>query len=568
MADQVKAQVKPALDSLSGLLCSISKLEHLTYSPVEEVHPSIPFQLRNGINYPCQRACAKVNAFLADVPESLARYDQAIADVKRLLIGLETARNSLQRRSDDAKSLIAPIRKLPSDILNEVFIFYCWKNRGGSGDFDASSLWPALKLSWVCSFWRTLVHSHQKLWSSLQLSSQMLQFYPKRFQIFLKSISYSGNHLLDIDYRGDYYDGPGSEVDNAIGVLLDNSMRWRRATITLLSWPEAHQDWLSYVIDRQSSRVSEPKQLGNFSALEYLSIRGRLSMTRSDKLSDFFRIFSLCPRLTTFHFDGSLSLSGLNLDLSHITDLALGTFIGKSLAHLLCRLPALEILKVGGFCFSEDRPTDILLQGKRHYSSALSKLVVLSSTAFQPEAWNSLRLPCLNSLETECHDIPHLRSVILDSQAELQTLHVHHVSTQTEQSLLDFLAFHRFIVDLTLNFERATDVEFFVHYLEPKADGSRIVPNLRSLKVSGMHWRPLFPFQQASHLSVCLSIVRLIESRCTVIRSPAGPLGISGLQSLTLVVSKPEFRRHFSTFFRIHFRQLEEAGLIVDVQIS
>ncbi|KAE9401508.1 hypothetical protein BT96DRAFT_918812 [Gymnopus androsaceus JB14] len=95
-----------------------------------------------------------------------------------ILTNLKNARNDLQHRSDSARYLLfAPIGKVPSDVLNEIFPF-CLENGDyrdpGDNVYSLSLgsygiLCSTLKLSWVCSFWRTFIQSRPNLWSSFKL---------------------------------------------------------------------------------------------------------------------------------------------------------------------------------------------------------------------------------------------------------------------------------------------------------------------------------------------------------------------------------------------------------------
>ncbi|KAE9397252.1 hypothetical protein BT96DRAFT_995972 [Gymnopus androsaceus JB14] len=214
---------------------------------------------------------------------------------------------------------------------------------------DAESrFWPALELSWVCSFWRTFVHSRPNLWSTLRISSKALDT-PGVLEIFTKYILYSGDNLLDFRY-----DVPARSMENHIdgmGILLKNSTRWRRAILNIPSAPGAAGKWL-----RIFTQV-----------LEFIQSLHALSATKHP--------------FQPIIFPGRVLLS----ISQHITELSLVSFTGKSFGHLLCRLPVLKILEVKGFLLSEDAE-----------GMPLSNL----------EAWRFLRLPCLTDLGILTEDHP------------------------------------------------------------------------------------------------------------------------------------------------------------------
>ncbi|KAJ4477438.1 hypothetical protein J3R30DRAFT_3257151, partial [Lentinula aciculospora] len=143
----------------------------------------------------------QISEFVVDASESLHGYDKAIFEIEHHLLSMKRARDDLKRRFDDAQSLItSPIRNLPLEALNEIFTWCCRQGeRGYSLSLeDRSVSCPTLKLSWICSFWRTAVQSLPDLWSSIEVkSSQLFHTRPSTFQLFSMYLSYSGNNPLD-----------------------------------------------------------------------------------------------------------------------------------------------------------------------------------------------------------------------------------------------------------------------------------------------------------------------------------------------------------------------------------
>ncbi|KIK61805.1 hypothetical protein GYMLUDRAFT_578276 [Collybiopsis luxurians FD-317 M1] len=499
--------------------------------------------------------------------------------MEQLLASIKDARNDLLRRSDNARSLSsASIRKLPPEVLEEIFASYISEEGGGyalslrrHGRRDHISC-PTLKLSWVCSFWRSLVLDCPKLWSSLKLSSQVLFCQPGSFPIFLKYIYNSGENLLDIHFDGGRFDSsPNARVDKAIDILLDNSMRWRTAVLLITN--ASANDWFSASsrLNARSGSGSPARNPppGDFSALEHLEMPQSLSW--SDELSGIFRTFSRCPRLETYH-GSSFSLAVSGVDFSHVKELALtSSVIGKSFGHLLYRLPELESLTVANFQLSEDGTDDPLLREATHYTSALSKLKLTSRT-LQPEAWRFIRLPSLTELHISIVSADHfanliyLSSVLLESGCQLQTLRLYvycFMEQQQQQALLDFITLHPSLVNLVISLQSDEEVQCFVQNLQPKGDPpSRLASNLRSLK---LQWT--VHLYQDFDQTLCSSICEMVKSRCTVRKSHAtGKLELAGLQSLTLVLSDGDSHNTFSQFVHTQLSTLEDAGLILDVQ--
>ncbi|KAF9073314.1 hypothetical protein BDP27DRAFT_1417442 [Rhodocollybia butyracea] len=560
----------------SSLLCAncLSDIDRLGH-PVDDgdFHKYISSCLRDGVDLSIfSDEVSKVNAFLTDVPEKLTGLNKAIGEMEHLLVNLKNARDRLQNHSDRARCLVsAPIRKLPSDVLNEIFTLCIAQN----GDGCALSLshtrisCPTLKLSWVCSLWRESVQSRPVLWSSLRLSSQLFLSKPNSFNIFLKYLACSRDTSLDIYYDGCRFDSmSSSKVDKAIDILLDNSMRWRRVHLIIPS--SAAQDWYAGVARLRSRSGLQPTRalMGNFPALEYLEMP-HTSLPWSNDLSSLFQTFSHCPRLHTYR-GSSFSWAGHAFDFSHLIELTLSSFLGRSFAHLLCRLPALESLIVAGFQFLEDGDADddSLRDDTEPYRSSISKLAVTAKT-FQPEAWRFFTMPDLTDLQISAgtieqfKNIAHLFPIIADPNCKLRSLDMHlffFMDRQSESLLFDFLSLQPYLCKLTMAVQSDEEMRSFTEQLKPRDGHPTLLPNLCSLE---LQWE--IHDVHASN-SLCTSVCELVKSRSKVVRSTMGSPEIAGLQSLVLVLSEHDRYETFSESILTELSTLKEVGLNVDVQ--
>lgn len=74
---------------------------------------------------------------------------------------LEDQRNELEAKITRAQAYLAPVRKLPDELLSEVFLII-W--HGG----DKKCAW---KLAAVCRLWRRVALSLPKIWSAIHLKT-------------------------------------------------------------------------------------------------------------------------------------------------------------------------------------------------------------------------------------------------------------------------------------------------------------------------------------------------------------------------------------------------------------
>ncbi|KAJ7687688.1 hypothetical protein B0H17DRAFT_854756, partial [Mycena rosella] len=98
----------------------------------------------------------------------LARYDARIEALREELTGVEAARAALQVHYDDCGALLAPIRRLPSELLVKIFGLFSLNKA-----ILRLSQAHLLVLSRVCSRFHTLVISTSTLWNTIWLDSIM-----------------------------------------------------------------------------------------------------------------------------------------------------------------------------------------------------------------------------------------------------------------------------------------------------------------------------------------------------------------------------------------------------------
>ncbi|KAF8590761.1 hypothetical protein K439DRAFT_1627495 [Ramaria rubella] len=123
------------------------------------------------IDLPSTAQLAQAKASLASSEQALRNVTQQIDDVEQTLAeivastrctidNLTLERNALQRQIALALAYISPIRRLPHELLREVFLI--------NFEHNPRCAWV---LSSVCSLWRRLALSMPKLWSKIRLET-------------------------------------------------------------------------------------------------------------------------------------------------------------------------------------------------------------------------------------------------------------------------------------------------------------------------------------------------------------------------------------------------------------
>ncbi|KAJ7592560.1 hypothetical protein C8J56DRAFT_885712 [Mycena floridula] len=147
-------------------------------------------------------------------------------------------REALQSNAASYKLILASIRRLPQDILREIFVRCLPSNKAAA---TAVTQAPLL-LGRICRLWREISLSTPELWASIHIRFQFVQpFDPLRVKRLCQKaqawIARSGTCLLTIGLTGLNRDPITNQF---IQSLLDSSRRWRsiefRGPAESLTW--------------------------------------------------------------------------------------------------------------------------------------------------------------------------------------------------------------------------------------------------------------------------------------------------------------------------------------------
>ncbi|KAJ7649027.1 hypothetical protein DFH06DRAFT_944798, partial [Mycena polygramma] len=127
----------------------------------------------------------------------LARCDIEIATLRERLDQLLVERAAIQADYIDCNSLLAPVRRLPSEILAEIFAL-CWDSfTPFMEDVDCDSVSlpteiarlahaPLLNLSRVCVRWHNIALGTPALWSRIELEAILWTAAPSRLEVIME----------------------------------------------------------------------------------------------------------------------------------------------------------------------------------------------------------------------------------------------------------------------------------------------------------------------------------------------------------------------------------------------
>ncbi|KAJ7628234.1 hypothetical protein DFH06DRAFT_1442120 [Mycena polygramma] len=169
--------------------------------------------------------------------EDISHLEDAVARLNAMILRQKGARSTLSKYIDGCKSVFAPIRRLPTEILTKIFAlcepepYHCYRVDGPVSSFPDMvriSQHQLLSLSHVCSSWHTVILGTPSLWATVELN--LMTTYPIstatldriRRRISL-SLERSHKHPLYIHLR---ITRP-EDARVILPLLVQHSARWR-----------------------------------------------------------------------------------------------------------------------------------------------------------------------------------------------------------------------------------------------------------------------------------------------------------------------------------------------------
>ncbi|KAJ7017889.1 hypothetical protein C8F04DRAFT_1153756 [Mycena alexandri] len=125
-----------------------------------------PFAGLLGTNYcPTDEEVSEIRVLLVDPAHRLKHLNDAITELQTALDKLVEERDGLVAYMDGHKALISPVRRLPLDVIQEIFIACMPTHR----NCVMSALEAPVLLGRICSSWRTIAYSTPRLWARVHI---------------------------------------------------------------------------------------------------------------------------------------------------------------------------------------------------------------------------------------------------------------------------------------------------------------------------------------------------------------------------------------------------------------
>ncbi|THU88163.1 hypothetical protein K435DRAFT_730149, partial [Dendrothele bispora CBS 962.96] len=119
---------------------------------------------------PSELDASQIEYEIANSSSDIAKYNAEIETLEGVLEELRRRKSEIQRYSDERRNLLSPIRKLPIEILGEIFATSCSDNGLSIAAFPEGRISaPTLALSHVCFLWRKVILSTPSLWARMSV---------------------------------------------------------------------------------------------------------------------------------------------------------------------------------------------------------------------------------------------------------------------------------------------------------------------------------------------------------------------------------------------------------------
>ncbi|RDB27435.1 hypothetical protein Hypma_004112 [Hypsizygus marmoreus] len=161
-------------------------------------------------------AIPEIGRIIARNQSDLAKIEARIAEVQDMLHSLVECRNQKEQRLSLFRAIVSPIRRLPRDVLTDIFLFTReWRTESSMLDeFRSAPVGPLhtrspLVITHVCTEWRRVALSMPILWARIEVDIQSdydssipssSPYHDERLHTWLERTG--AHHPLDITYSG------------------------------------------------------------------------------------------------------------------------------------------------------------------------------------------------------------------------------------------------------------------------------------------------------------------------------------------------------------------------------
>ncbi|KAJ7457854.1 hypothetical protein FB451DRAFT_589538 [Mycena latifolia] len=342
-----------------------------------------PFTSKLGTNYcPQDDEIPAIQCIITETAVRMKVLDDEIADLQKALGKLMEERDRLNAYVDAHQALLSPVRRLPLDIIQEIFVACLPMYRNCA----MSAMEAPVLLGRICSSWRTISLSTPRLWSKLHIVDPRFPFesspslVEEKLEQIVEATSVwlrrSGQRALSISLHSELV-SPGlvsTAQDRLAKAIVPFASRWEHITFVISSPALATFSHFT---------AADLPKLKSISLLEYNSYTGDAAETIQWSSWGLFQALDVSS--VGISLTSNYNPLELPLRWSRLTTLSLsqgwrrgGRSVTSTIARqVLARCPELRVCK----------------------------LVVYDNRTNIPTSEPDLELPFLHTLSVQCGDL-------------------------------------------------------------------------------------------------------------------------------------------------------------------
>ncbi|PBK63704.1 hypothetical protein ARMSODRAFT_843448, partial [Armillaria solidipes] len=107
----------------------------------------------------------QIKESLSAIEKEVQRYDDELFRLYTLVAQRESEQRELKLNAEKCRSILAPVRRLPNEMLSEIFAQCCKQGDEDVNCISETRTLSAMSISLVCSRWRSLAVSTKSLWA-------------------------------------------------------------------------------------------------------------------------------------------------------------------------------------------------------------------------------------------------------------------------------------------------------------------------------------------------------------------------------------------------------------------
>ncbi|KAJ7253515.1 hypothetical protein C8J57DRAFT_1473838 [Mycena rebaudengoi] len=178
---------------------------------------------------PNDAECQQIRDFLVDPRKEAAHLAEQIARMQKVLEDLARKRDDLTEFIVAHLALVSPARRLPDDVVREIFVASLPKDRNCA----ISAKDSPLLLCTICQSWRNLALSTPRMWASIHIVAPSNDKIERMAQTVYTWLDRSGALPLSISLIVSRSTFPRPDASSLLTALIRYSLRWKRIRFIL-----------------------------------------------------------------------------------------------------------------------------------------------------------------------------------------------------------------------------------------------------------------------------------------------------------------------------------------------